>query len=59
MRAEAETVAARVLARKLQMLHAEESPLPRKGRGVAGASGIPAAIPEQVLAALSALLVYA
>ena len=30
--AELETVAARVLARKLQMLPAEESPLPRKGR---------------------------
>ena len=33
--------------------------VPRKGRGVAGAGGIPAAIGEQVLAALSALLVYA
>ena len=32
---------------------------PRKGRGVAGAGGIPAAIAEQVLAALWALLVYA
>ena len=31
----------------------------RKGRGVAGPVGIPAAIAEQVLAALSALLVYA
>jgi hypothetical protein len=32
---------------------------PRKGRGVVGAGGIPPAIAEQVLAALSALLVQA
>jgi hypothetical protein len=33
--------------------------LPRKGRGVAAAGGIPATIAEQVLAALWRLLVYA
>jgi hypothetical protein len=31
LRAQLETVAAQVLARKLQKLHAEESPLPREG----------------------------
>jgi hypothetical protein len=37
----------------------ERTPLSAQRKGVAGAGGIPAAIAEQVLAALSALLVYA
>ncbi len=48
MRAELETVATRVLARKLQMLPTEESPLPRK----AGPTGATAADPLSKFAGL-------
>jgi len=48
MRAELETVAARVLAGKLQMLPAEESPLPREGGNRRAGAQMPVRLTEQV-----------